>query len=147
MKIIQCQICSWILLKFLNSIIDKTFPYFQQDHFRLFSFHKKTYNRFSRKRILLIKKLCSDIHADKCVNSLFKWPKILSVKETDSIILWFISDIMGYFCGAEIFQLFLSTGKWEGRGSRADTKGDIIPQRICATSYHEWSIEKHNIGD
>lgn len=52
-----------------------------------------------------------------------------------------------FFCVVEIFQLFLSTGTWEGRGSGTDTKGNIIPQRICATSFHEWSIEKHNIGD
>ncbi len=138
-------------LKFLNSIISIfstrcLSSVFFSVIFVFFSFHKKL-NRLSRCRILLIKKVCSDIHADKCVDSLFKWHKTLSVKETDSIILWFISEIMGYFCGAEIFQLFLSTGKWEGRGSRADTKGNIIPQRICATSYYEWSIEKHNIGD
>lgn len=52
-----------------------------------------------------------------------------------------------FFEKVQIFQLFLSTGKWDGRGSRADTKGNIIPQRICATSHHEWSIEKHNIED
>jgi len=46
-----------------------------------------------------------------------------------------------------IFQPFLSMVKWEGRGSGADTKGNIIPQRICATSHYEWSIEKHNIGE
>lgn len=70
----------------------------------------------------------SEIQAEKCTDSWFEWHKILSVKETDSIILWFISDIKGYFCGAEIFQLFLSTGKWEGRGSRADTqKATLFP--------------------
>lgn len=58
-----------------------------------------------------------------------------------------LPNIKGYFCGAEIFQLFLSTRERDGRGSRANTKGNIIPQRICAASHHEWSIEKHNIGD
>lgn len=47
----------------------------------------------------------------KALIFMLEWPEILSVKEADSIILWFISDIKGYFCGAEIFQLFLSTGK------------------------------------
>lgn len=53
----------------------------------------------------------------------------------------------GFFCGDEIFQLILSTGKWEGRGSKADTKGNIIPWWILTTSLYEWSIDKHNIWD
>lgn len=53
--------------------------------------------------------------SEKCINSVFGWNTILSFKEIISIIrllvlVWFISDIKGYFCGAEIFQLFLSAG-------------------------------------
>lgn len=66
---------------------------------------------------------------------------------SDSAILQLIWDVQWYFCGAEIFQLFLSAEEREGRGSTADTKGNIIPERIFATSHYEWSIEKHNIGD
>lgn len=69
-------------------------------------------------------------------------------KKEQTAWIWFISISEGYlFCGAEIFQLILSAGKWEGRGSRADTKGNIIPWRILATSLDEWSIDKHNIWD
>lgn len=55
--------------------------------------------------------------------------------------------LRGIFVGPRSFSYFSARGSEKGGEAELDTKGNIIPQRICATSYHEWSIEKHNIGD
>lgn len=77
-------------------------------------------------RAYLIKRLWLATHADKCIECLFKWHKIHSAGGT-GVILWFISNMEGYFCGPRSFSYFSALGSEKGGEVKPTQKATLFP--------------------